>query len=178
MDSYSLDQSPAHTDDMIIDQLMTDYGQEILQLVMQYVHNLALAEDLTQEIFLKCYKALPAFQHDASMKTWLWRIAINHSKDYLKSWYARHVEVSGEDGLDCGKGPDGVEQEILQQEQGEELIRAVSALPVMYREVIYFCYYEDRTMKDIAEILQVKEGTVKTRLRRAKQLLQNRLERG
>ncbi|GKV70527.1 RNA polymerase subunit sigma [Sporosarcina sp. NCCP-2716] len=178
MDSYSIDRTETHTNEVIIDRLMTDYGQEILQLVMQYVHNLSLAEDLTQEIFMKCYKALPTFQYDSSMKTWLWRIAINHSKDYFKSWYARNVEITGEYGFILDESRNRVEQQVLQQEQDEELARAVGTLPVKYREVIYFCYYEDRTMKEISEVLQVKESTVKTRLRRAKQLLQERLERG
>ena len=60
VDSYSLEQI---TDEAIIDELMGDYGQDILHLVLQYVHDFSLAEDLTQEIFLKCFKALPTFQY-------------------------------------------------------------------------------------------------------------------
>ena len=93
MDSYSIEQTN-HSYEVIIDELMTDYGQQILQLVMQYVHNAAIAEDLTQEIFVKCYQALPTFHFNSSVKTWLWRIAINHTKDYLKSWYAKNVETN------------------------------------------------------------------------------------
>ncbi|WP_274307573.1 sigma-70 family RNA polymerase sigma factor [Solibacillus daqui] len=150
MDSYSIEQTKQLTYETIIDELMTNYGQDILQLVMQYVHNRNVAEDLTQEIFMKCYKALPTFHFNSSLKTWLWRIAINHAKDYLKSWYVRNVETNNED---------------------------LFALPVKYREVIYLCYYEEQPMKEIADVLQLNESTVKTRLRKAKQLLKKRLER-
>lgn len=176
VDIYSIEQTKLLSYEIIIDELMTDYGQDILQLVMQYVHNLTLAEDLTQEIFVKCYKALPTFHFNSSMKTWLWRIAVNHTKDYLKSWYAKNVEVT-EDGLfTTVKSGDCVEQQIIQQQQDHELARTVFELPVKYREVIYLRYYEEQSMKEMADVLQLNESTVKTRLRKAKQLLKKRLE--
>ena len=177
MDSYSIEQTKLLSYETIIDELMTDYGQDILQLVIQYVHNRSVAEDLTQEIFVKCYKALPTFHFNSSMKTWLWRIAINHTKDYLKSWYAKNVEATKEDVFAQVKSDNCVEQQVLQQLEDDELVRAVFALPVKYREVIYLCYYEEQSMKEMADILQLNESTVKTRLRKAKQLLKKRLER-
>ncbi|WP_252503103.1 sigma-70 family RNA polymerase sigma factor [Sporosarcina sp. Marseille-Q4943] len=177
MDSYSIEQTKLLSYEKIIDELMTDYGQDILQLVMQYVHNLSVAEDLTQEIFVKCYKALPTFHFNSSMKTWLWRIAINHSKDYLRSWYARNVNATDEELFTRVKSGDCVEQKVIQRQQYDELARAVFSLPVKYREVIYLCYYEEQSMKETADVLQLNESTVKTRLRKAKQLLKKRLER-
>ncbi|MBM7700479.1 sigma-70 family RNA polymerase sigma factor [Kurthia huakuii] len=174
MDSYSLEQI---TDEAIIDELMGDYGQDILHLVLQYVHNFSLAEDLTQEIFLKCFKALPTFQYQSSLKTWLWRIAINHTKDYLKSWYAKNVETTADDLFAQIESGHGVEQQVLQNFQDTELATAVFTLPVKYREVIYLHYYEEQSMKEMAAILQINENTVKTRLRKAKQLLKKQLER-
>ncbi|MGG0667017.1 sigma-70 family RNA polymerase sigma factor [Lederbergia citrisecunda] len=176
MDSYSIEQTKLLSYETIIDELMIDYGQDILQLVMQYVHNLSVAEDLTQEIFVKCYRALPTFQFNSSMKTWLWRIAINHTKDYLKSWYAKNVEATEDNRFAQVKSGDCVEQQVIRQQQDEELARVVFTLPVKYREVIYLCYYEEQSMKEIADVLQLNESTVKTRLRKAKQLLKNRLE--
>lgn len=177
VESYSIEQTKLLPYEKIIDELMTDYGQDILQLVMQYVHNLSVAEDLTQEIFVKCYKALPTFQFNSSMKTWLWRIAINHSKDYLKSWYAKNVQATEENLFSRVNSVNSVEQQVIQQQQDDELARAVFALPVKYREVIYLCYYEEQSMKEIADVLQLNESTVKTRLRKAKQSLKKRLER-
>lgn len=176
MDSYSIEKTKLLPYETIIDDLMTDYGQDILQLVMQYVHNLTVAEDLTQEIFVKCYKALPTFQFNSSMKTWLWRIAINHSKDYLKSWYAKNVQSTDEDVFTQANSGECVEQHVIQQQRDDALARAVFELPVKYREVIYLCYYEEQSMKELADVLQLNESTVKTRLRKAKQLLKVRLE--
>ncbi len=177
MDSYSIDQTKLLSYETIFDELMTDHGQDILQLVMQYVHNLTVAEDLTQEIFVKCYKALPNFHFNSSMKTWLWRIAINHTKDYLKSWYAKNVETTEEDLFTQVKSRDCVEQQLIQQQQDDELASAVFALPVKYREIIYLCYYEEQSMKEMADVLQLNQSTVKSRLRKAKQLLKKQLER-
>ena len=75
------------------------------------------------------------------------------------------------------KSGESVEREVLQNELDDELAQAVFALPIKYREVIYLCYYEEQSMKEIAELLQLNESTVKTRLRVAKQLLKKRLER-
>ena len=176
MDSYSIEQT-YDSYETIIDDLMSNYGQQILQLVMQYVHNSAVAEDLTQEIFVKCYKALPSFHFDSSIKTWLWRIAINHSKDYLKSWYAKNVEIKEQSVFAQVEGHDSVEQQVIQQQEDHALSQAVYNLPMKYREVIYLCYYEEQSMRDMAEVLQINENTIKTRLRKAKQLLKKRLER-
>ena len=67
----------------LIDEIMNKYGQEVLQLVYSYVNNKEVAEDVTQDIFVKCYKSLHTYK-EFELKTWLWRIAINHCKDYLK----------------------------------------------------------------------------------------------
>ena len=75
----------------LIDEIMNKYGQEVLQLVYSYVNNKEVAEDLTQDIFVKCYKFLHTYKGNSNLKTWLWRIAINHCKDYLKSWYNKKL---------------------------------------------------------------------------------------
>lgn len=160
----------------VVDSLMQQYGQNILQLVYAYVHNEAVAEDLTQEIFLKCYKALPTYAAKSSMKTWLWRIAINHTKDYLKSWYNQHVQTTEDAFLHTIDSNETIEQQIIQQDEDAALAQAVMQLPVMYREVIYLFYFEDYSIKEIAVILPANENTVKTRLRKGKALLKERLE--
>ena len=155
----------------VIDELMKSYGQDILQLVYTYVHHHVIAEDLTQEIFLKCYQSLHTYKGNAQLKTWLWRIAINHTKDYLKSWYSRNVETIDDMYLHQTQAPKTVEQQVLQRSEEAQLAEAVMALPVKYREVIYLFYFEERTIKEIASLLEVNENTIKTRMRKGKQLL-------
>lgn len=159
-----------------VESLMQIHGQSILQLVYAYVHNEAIAEDLTQEIFLKCYKSLPTYQAKSSLKTWLWRIAINHTKDYLKSWHNQNVYTADDTVLHNVQSSEAIEQQIIQQDEDAALANAVMQLPVIYREVIYLFYFEDYPMKQIAALLQVNENTVKTRLRKGKALLKIRLE--
>ena len=177
MEGYLINDTANLSNEAIIDELMQHYGEDVLKLVMQYVHNNSVAEDLTQEIFVKCYKALPSFQYGSSLKTWLWRIAINHSKDYLKSWYAKNVEAKDGEVFMQVESSISVEQEVIQQQEDDNLVKAVMGLPIKYREVIYLCYYEEQTMKEMANVLQINESTVKTRLRKGKQLLKKHLER-
>lgn len=175
MDEFVITNATASIEQKI-EQLMEHYGQDILQLTYTYVHQHAIAEDLTQEIFLKCYNALPSFNGKSSMKTWLWRIAINHTKDYLKSWYNQNVQAADELILHTIDEQTSVEQTVVQHDEDAVLAKSVMQLPVIYREVIYLFYFEDYTSKEIASLLLVNENTVKTRLRKGKALLKKQLE--
>lgn len=162
--------------ELIIDEIMNLYGQEILQLAYSYVNNKAIAEDLTQDIFVKCYKNLHTYSGKAKLRTWLWRIAINHCKDFHRSWYQKNVVTAGEEIPIHGTNKELVEQTVIQREEDDELIAAIMTLPIKYREVIYLFYYEDLPIKEIAAVTETGQNTVKTRLRRAKELLKERLE--
>lgn len=159
-----------------IDELMQEYGQDLLQLVYAYVKNQAIAEDLTQEIFVKCYQALPTYKGKSTIKTWFWRIAINHCKDYLKSWYNQKVLASADELFSLQESEENVEQTVIQQDEDARLAENVMQLPVLYREVIYLFYFEELTIKEIAQVLAINGNTVKTRLRKGKALLKEQLE--
>ncbi|WHX90607.1 sigma-70 family RNA polymerase sigma factor [Peribacillus simplex] len=156
-------------DESLLDEIMSLYGQDILQLVYSYVKDAVVAEDLTQEIFIKCYKALPTYNQQSNIRTWLWRIAINHCKDYRKSWYFRKVSTVEEEQE--WTSTDNVEEEIIQQDEDRQLADAVMELPIQYRELIYLHYFQEMKLQEISEITGVKLGTVKTRMRQAKRRL-------
>ena len=162
--------------DEVFEQIMTEYGQDILNLTYSYVKNIAVAEDLTQEIFVKCYLNLASFKQEASFRTWLWRIAINHCKDFLKSWHHRNVLLSTKADIEVEARNNRVEDIVIEKDETNELEQAILALPLKYREPIYLFYYQDLSIKEIKEILGVRENTIKTRVRRAKVLLKNHLE--
>jgi RNA polymerase sigma-70 factor, ECF subfamily len=162
--------------DLLIDEIMNQYGQEILQLTYSYVNNKAIAEDLTQDIFVKCYKSLHTYSGKSKLRTWLWRIAINHCKDFHRSWYNKNVVIAGEKMPSNGTQKELVEQAVIQKEEDDELIAAIMTLPIKYREVIYLFYYEELPLKEIAQVTDTGLNTVKTRLRRAKELLKEELE--
>lgn len=162
--------------DAVLDRIMDLYGQDILQLVYTYVKNKDVAEDLTQEIFIKCYRNLHQYNRKAKLKTWLWRIAVNHCKDYLKSWYARNILALDEQARSSISRKEEVENTVIQREEDEQLSSAVMDLPDIYREVIYLYYFEELTIKDLSYMTRLNQNTVKTRLKRAKELLKERLE--
>jgi RNA polymerase sigma-70 factor (ECF subfamily) len=164
--------------EVIFNEIMITYGQELLQLVYSYVKDKTIAEDLTQEIFVKCYHSLHTYKQQSKLKTWLWRIAINHCKDYLKSWYNKNViKIDGDFQLEEDHR-ENVEQAVIQKEEDYLLSKAVINLPINYREVIFLYYFEELTIKEIASVINVKENTIKTRMRRAKELLKGELEGG
>jgi RNA polymerase sigma-70 factor, ECF subfamily len=162
--------------ELLMDEIMNKYGQEILQLTYSYVNNKAIAEDLTQDIFVKCYKSLHTYSGKSKLRTWLWRIAINHCKDFHRSWYTKNVDIAGEEIPSNVSKKELVEQAVIQKEEDDELITAIMTLPIKYREVIYLFYYEEMPLKEIAVVTDIGINTVKTRLRRAKELLKERLE--
>lgn len=161
--------------EVILDGLMKKHGQDLLRLVHSYVNNRQLAEDLTQDIFVKCYKSLHTYKGKSEVKTWLWRIAINHCKDYLKSWYNKNVIISENEKMTAIAQKGSVEQTVKKDED-ETIASAVMNLPIKYREVIYLYYFEELSIKEIALLTTVKENTIKTRLRKAKELVKAELE--
>ncbi|MCA0987249.1 sigma-70 family RNA polymerase sigma factor [Guptibacillus algicola] len=160
--------------EIAIDEIMRVYGQDVLHLVYSYVKDPSIAEDLTQEIFVKCYKNLHTYKRNSKLKTWVWRIAINHCKDYLKSWYKRKV-IPAEEQINIVSSNEDVEEFLIQQEADGELVDAVMGLPLKYREVIYLFYFEEMPMKEISGVTGQKINTVKTRLRKAKEQLRAKL---
>ncbi|MGG1326717.1 sigma-70 family RNA polymerase sigma factor [Bacillus tropicus] len=176
MDELTVEAFEIEDKEDLIDEIMNKYGQEVLQLVYSYVNNKEVAEDLTQDIFVKCYKSLHTYKGNSNLKTWLWRIAINHCKDYLKSWYNKKVIVTEGDFTYMGSQKESVEQTVIQNAEDRELASAVMNLPIKYREVIYLFYYEELSIKEVAIVIEVKENTIKTRLKKAKELLKKGLE--
>lgn len=160
----------------LIDQLMDQHGQDLLYLVYSYVKNREVAQDLTQEIFIKCYQKLHQYNKKSSLKTWLWRIAINHCKDYLKSWHNRNMVVSEEKATAAASLKEEVENKVIQKYVDEQLAIAVLKLPDTYREVIYLHYFEDLSIKEISYLTKLNQNTIKTRLKRARQFLKGSLE--
>ncbi len=126
--------------EVLMDEIMNRFGQDILRLVYSYVNNKELAEDLTQDIFVKCYKSLHTYKGKSSLRTWLWRIAINHCKDFLKSWYNKNVIISEEQPISHRTTKEMVEEVVIQKEEDDQLISAIMTLPIKYREVIYLFY--------------------------------------
>jgi RNA polymerase sigma factor (sigma-70 family) len=155
--------------------LMDEYGDDITRLAFTYTKQKQLAEDIAQEVFIKCYENLDHFRNESTYKTWLYRIAINLCKDKLRSWSFKNIVVTEFFGKvkSVDKSP---ELELVGQENKRVISESILTLPLKYREVIILYYYEEMSYKHIADLLHIRLQTVKSRLHRARVLLKKELE--
>ncbi|MBM7706844.1 RNA polymerase sigma-70 factor (ECF subfamily) [Chryseomicrobium aureum] len=156
------------------DDLMDTYGLEMTKLAYTYVKNWSTAQDVVQDVFVKAYHYYSKREKLHSVRGWLIRLTINQSKDYLKSsWFRR---VTGLDSKHSTETTQSAEDMLTTSSSNAQLSQAVLALKQGYREVIFLYYYEELTVREMSEVLKVKEATLHTRLRRAKMELHHQLK--
>ncbi|MCR5324034.1 MAG: sigma-70 family RNA polymerase sigma factor [Lachnospiraceae bacterium] len=158
-----------------IEDLMRKYGNDVLRTAYSYVNDRTAAEDCFQETFIKAYKNLNNFRGESSVKTWLIRITVNVCKDYLKSAYQKHVVPMMEFEEDAIVSENDFE-EVENKDRNRQILDAVNSLPDHYKEVIMCVFYNEMSIEETAASIGVAEGTVKSRLHRAKEQLKNKLE--
>lgn len=158
-----------------IEELMREYGNDVLRTAYLYINDMSAAEDIFQEVFIKVNKSIYAFRGESNIKTWIIRITINQCKDYLKSAYQQKVVPMMEFREDSII-TDDISDEAEKKEEAETVREAVQNLPEHYREVVLCVYYQEMSMKEAADALNLPEGTVKSRLLRAKEKLKCYLE--
>ena len=157
------------------------YRERIYKLIYRWVRHHETAEDLCQEVFLKAWQALPRFKGGSLIYSWLYRIAINCSKDYLRKQKGQFIfaceELSdnADDLLQMTQrhpGPD----EILEKEELRGIIsECVRQLPSCQRHIFCLFYRDGLPIKEIASRLDKADGTIKTHLRNARHKLQHML---
>ncbi|WP_276351541.1 RNA polymerase sigma factor [Cohnella caldifontis] len=159
------------TDDpkALLDELMTAYGKEVWNYAYSITRKWDMADDITQEVFLKVYRHIHSFRRDASVKTWLLTITRNTAIDFRRSAFFRKVTLS--DWMEERGEARSVEQEAMEKWAVGDLWDLVLKLPVKYREAIILFAHHQLSMKEMAEVLGVTEGTVKSRLFHARQKL-------
>lgn len=147
-------------------QLMTDYGDEVWNLAFLLTKRAHLADDITQDVFLKAYESIHLFRGASSIKTWLLAITRNRSINAMRAAFMRKVTLTGWIG---GAGVHAsAEKEALELAMRDEIWRAVLELPVKLREALLLHAKYELSIKEIAGILELSEGTVKSRLSRAR----------
>ena len=128
------------------------------------------AMDLTQDVFLKVYKALGSFRNESSIYTWIYKIALNTANTFLRKngrLNQNYIEDFGENSL-----------KTREHEELKTILKAkIEELPQHYRDVIILHYFEGFDYNEIAEILDINIGTVKSRLFRARQMLSEKMRR-
>ena len=152
-------------------RLMTLYERELLRMCYVYLRDLPLAEDATQETFVKAYRHLADFRGESAEKTWLMRIAINTCKDMRRAAWFRYVDRS----VTPEQAPDPTEDVAAED---DALTCEVMRLPRKLMEVVLLYYYQGMTLEEIAQALGITAPSVSARLKRARDKLRIALEGG
>lgn len=157
------------------DLLVLKYQHKVVNLVMRYVRDPELSQDIAQEAFIKAYRALPRFRGDSAFYTWLYRIAVNTAKNYLAAQRRRPMDIE----LDLQdpeqydlhaklKETDTPEGITLSNELRETVERAIAALPEDLRMAIVLREFEGMSYEEIAQTMECPVGTVRSRIFRAR----------
>ncbi len=169
------------------DTLVNRYAPDIYSLLLRITEDTEEASDLTQETFLRALKSIKKFRGDSELKTWLFRIAINQSKNKFRWWKRRKREKTV--SIDAPIGESGTpmsetikthlanpEESTLQNERKKFLFEALKELPDIFREAVILCDIEGLTYEEIAAVLEINIGTVKSRIARGREELRKKLK--
>ncbi|MCW5588658.1 MAG: RNA polymerase sigma factor RpoE [Legionellales bacterium] len=170
-------------DNTAFDVLILKYQHKVAKLISRYIHDTHEIKDVTQEVFIKAYRALHQFRGDSAFYTWLYRIAVNTAKNYHIE-HTRHLPESGIDILDEHGNPPSSklqeiaspEHELLTEEIQRTVINTVDQLPEELRMTILLREIEGLSYEEIASVMQCPVGTVRSRLFRAREAVDERLK--
>jgi len=160
-------------------QLVQRYQRHVFNLVFRMLQQYEEACEITQETFLAAWQALPSFRGDARFTTWLYRIAYNCSLkqlDQRKRDKALQAALQAEQALEHVDNDKRADAQLEAHDRQAFIQELLSKLPAKYRIVLILRHLQDMTYEEMAEILTVPIGTIKTHLFRARNLLKERLQ--
>lgn len=164
-------------------KLVEKYNRAMYFQVLKLVRNRDVIEDLVQEIFMKAFDNLSSYNSEYAFSTWLYRIATNHSIDYLRKkklqTYSIDEPVEGKDGEMSVEIPDTDSEAdlyLLRKQRHQILREAIENLPEKYKMVIMMRHMEEKSYQEISELLDLPLGTIKAHLFRARELLYKALK--
>jgi RNA polymerase sigma-70 factor (ECF subfamily) len=166
------------------EELLARYEQPVYGLVFRLLGNQPDACDVVQEVFLKVFRSVQSFREQSSLRTWIYRIAVNEAHNHRR-WFARHCrrEVSMESdrdeqghgveyAADPGRSPF---EQVLDSENRTLIERALTRINPVFRTAVVLRDIQNLSYEEIAEILQVSLGTVKSRILRGREALRREL---
>ncbi len=169
-------------DNRAFDLLVLKYQHRILGLVSRYVQDADEVQDVTQEAFIKAYRALPGFRGDSAFYTWLYRIAINTAKNYLVSRSRRppgaDVEVEDAEHFESGgalRDLENPENALFGEELKAVVEAAIQELPEDLRTAVTLREFDGLSYEDIADVMECPVGTVRSRIFRAREAIDLRV---
>jgi RNA polymerase sigma-70 factor (ECF subfamily) len=163
--------------------LLAHFQQPVYSLVQRLIDDPSEASDVTQDVFLKVFRNIGSFRGQSSLKTWIYRISVNEAHN-RRRWFGRHrraeVELeSDEAGMswldhlsDKSRTPYDL---VLNQERREAIERALAGLSPAFREAVILRDLEDLSYEEIADVLEISIGTVKSRILRGREAMRKAL---
>lgn len=155
------------------------FEEMVYNLAFRLSGNREEAADLTQEIFLRVFRHLGTFGGRSTLKTWIFRIAVNHCRDRLSRWHPPTQPIGEETGEGVAVYPDparGPEDLAVAADEKRRVEQALTCLPQVFREVVVLRDIEGLSYEEIAEVLGVRIGTVRSRIARGREQLRSLLE--
>jgi RNA polymerase sigma-70 factor (ECF subfamily) len=169
-------------DNAAFDLLVRKYQHRVGALVYRFVPDHAESQDVTQEAFIRAYRAIGSFRADSQFYTWLYRIAVNTAKNHLVAMKRRPptADIAAEDAEHhAGAGRlhdhDTPEHQLLRQEIEQTVSDTVAGLPEDLRQAITLREVDGRSYEEIAQLMQCPIGTVRSRIFRAREAIDQRL---
>ena len=169
-------------DKRAFDLLVLKYQYKLQAIVGRFIRDTDEVADVTQEAFIKAYKALPKFRGDSQFYTWLYRIAINTAKNYLvsKSRRPANTDIDVQDAEQFSNNDKLIdeatpENSIMTEELATIIKNAINALPEDLRTALTLREFEGMSYEDIAAVMDCPVGTVRSRIFRAREFLDERV---
>jgi len=170
-------------DKRAFDLLVSKYQRKLARLLSRFIRDSTEVEDVTQEAFIKAYRALPTFRGDSAFYTWLYRIGINTAKNYLVAMGRRAPTTTNIDSEEAEGFEDGdqlrdlntPEDELASKQVAETVNQTLGELPEELRTAITLREIEGLSYEDIANIMNCPIGTVRSRIFRAREAIAEKL---
>jgi RNA polymerase sigma-70 factor (ECF subfamily) len=146
------------------------HSRPIYYLALRLLGDPVMAEDATHDVFLKAFRKFDTFRGDAEVRTWLYRITLNHCSNLRQSWHARNVHAQSDESVfEQAVGPSESPLRVLEvSELGERIQRALDSLPEEYRILLLLVADEELSYEQIAELTHQTADAVRGKLHRAR----------
>lgn len=160
-----------------LEKIMDEYGDALTKLAYSYVKDVGRAQEIVQDVFFTSFNEYENMHNKDYMKAWLYRVTINRSKDILRSSWLKRVLLNNVLPT-YTKSNNSTENAVLDFEQQQYLLSQILLLPIKYRESLVLYYYEDLSIVEIGDLLNINENTIKSRLKRGRSMLEKLLKDG
>ena len=160
----------ARMDDARFEAIYTKYADDVLRVSFFYLGDRQQAEDVTQDVFVRLLTHAPDLE-EGKEKPWLLKVALNRCRDIWRAAWVKRV-VLGSPAMELTPAPDRMDENLEKQ----ELLASIRKLPAEFRDVILLHYYQNYGIAEIAQMLNVPEGTISSRLSRGRKKLEDILK--